>query len=243
MVIKYRFKRTLMVVVLIISSVAVSTFLGYFIFQNEMARRTSLKEAEFTGDINIEKSDSDLQFAEKLPEYKILFTGLIQEDFEISFDDIIKNYGSYIEEIVVNGIRTDEEEISETYTGIKLGRLLESIIILEKSKKVIAYATDLYAADFTMEEAAEEIYLVWRRHEQFLDPQKDGVIKIVQDSGLTKKWIKDPVLFDFIVELDDSDQVTGKLDEGIISFFAQHRFFTLCQLRLQRFLGAEGMVR
>ena len=162
---------------------------------------------------------------------------------EISFDDIIKNYGSYIEEIVVNGIRTDEEEISETYTGIKLGRLLESIIILEKSKKVIAYATDLYAADFTMEEAAEEIYLVWRRHEQFLDPQKDGVIKIVQDSGLTKKWIKDPVLFDFIVELDDSDQVTGKLDEGIISFFAQHRFFTLCQLRLQRFLGAEGMVR
>ena len=176
MVIKYRFKRTLMVIVLIISSVAVSTFLGYFIFQNEMARRTSLKEAEFTGDINIEKSDSDLQFAEKLPEYKILFTGLIQEDFEISFDDIIKNYGSYIEEIVVNGIRTDEEDISETYTGIKLGRLLESIIILE----VVFYCLDGYSTSITLEEAyRENVILSYRMNGRPLFKEHGHPVRMV----------------------------------------------------------------
>jgi hypothetical protein len=54
------------------------------------------KEKEFDPKkINIDEIRSDQQFAETIPEYRLLFTGIVEKDREITFREIVMAYSDY----------------------------------------------------------------------------------------------------------------------------------------------------
>ena len=133
-----------------------------------------------------------------------------------------------IEEFDASGIRTDGETVQESFTGIKIKYLIEDLDILDDSQNVIIYATDLYAAQFSLEElAGEDVYLVWKKNGEYLSPSGDGILKIVVDQGPTAKWVKNPVLFDFIGKFSDKVPELDDLGSTDIDFISQQNFFTL----------------
>ena len=177
----------------------------------------------------MEEIASDLEFAEALPEYLITFTGLVDGDLEITFFDIIDIYGGTgrIETFTATGIRSDDEIVEVEFTGIKLKYIIEDLEIKDETKNIIVYATDLFAANFKLEEFQRgDVYLAWKEEGQYLNPT-DGIIKVVQDGGLTKKWVKNPVLFDFISDFDDKVSDADRLDEDGLDFISEQRFYTL----------------
>ena len=107
--------------------------------------------------IDIDKIKYNEEFAALFPDYTLRFTGLVDQEVEIPFFDIIRDYGDRIETQTVRGLRTDEETVEIQYTGINLTNLVEEL-----------------------------------------------VLKIVQQNDLTKKWVKNPVLFDFVAEYIDA---------------------------------------
>lgn len=86
----------------------------------------------------------------------------------------------------------------------------------------------MYAANFKIEElTGGDVYIVWKRDGQYLNPTADGVLKIVVDGGSTYKWVKNPVLFDFIAQFDDQVLLTDRLEADAIDFISEQNFFTL----------------
>jgi DMSO/TMAO reductase YedYZ molybdopterin-dependent catalytic subunit len=203
-------------------------FFSYSIYQNEASKRPPASPAFDPSKINIDEITDDIEFASIIPEYNIQFTGLVEDEQEISFIDIVSDYGDLTETRIFNGLRSDGEEVNIEFTGVKIKKLLENIPISTESENSIIYATDLYAANFTLEELyGDDVYLVWKKDGQYLNPSEDGVLKIVQDNGPTNKWVKNPVIFDFIGEYKDKVPIEDRLEPNSIDFISEQQLFTL----------------
>jgi DMSO/TMAO reductase YedYZ molybdopterin-dependent catalytic subunit len=214
---------------ILISTVAVAalTFFSYFIFQNE-ARKRSGGETFIPEEINIDEIKNDKDFAQAIPEYQILFTGLLEEESDITFNDILDRYGDNVETFDATGVRSDGEVVELEFTGIKLDHILNDLKLKSEVENVVIYATDLFAADFEIEVLKDgDVYLVWKKDGQYLNPTADGVLKIVMNNGPTYKWVKNPVLFDFIAQLDDLVPLEDRLEIDAIDFVSEQNFFRL----------------
>ena len=221
-------KKKLALIIFIISFIAISSFIFYFIFQDIMDKRQKKAEEFIPENINIDEIDNDLEYVVSLPEYDILFTGLIGADKETTFYDIVKFNESSIEDFNATGIRTDDELVNVDFTGISINEVLKNISIDDDANYVIAYATDLYASVFTIDEfTGGDVYLTWKRSGNYFNPTEDGVLKIVQDNGPTNKWIKNPVLFDFVKDFNDLVPTADRLDPDAIDFISEQNFFNL----------------
>ncbi len=219
-------KKKLYITLIIAFMVILIGFFSYYIAKNEISQSTG-SETFIPSEINIDEIDSDLEFAERIPEYKILFNGLIEEDYEITFREIIEKYGDYTQEKSIHGIRSDGEEVDIEYTGIDINLIFEDLNIQNEAEDVTVYATDLYAADFKLEEIKDECYLVWKKDGQYLNPSEDGIIKIVQNNGPTNKWVKNPVLFNFISEFKDLVPPEDRATMEGIEFASEQSMFKL----------------
>jgi len=221
-------KKKLTVTLIAVSLVAALAFFIYFIVQNELSRRGSSEKVFVPEDIDISTIDDDLEFAGTIPDYEILFTGLVLQEEVKDFLGILEKSQENIEEFEASGTRTDGESVSEDFTGIKLKYLVEGLEVMEEASNFIIYATDLYAARFSMEDlAGDDIYLVWKKNGEYLNPSGDGILKIVVDGGPTSKWVKNPVLFDFIGPFSDQVPEQDDLESTDIDFISEQNFFTL----------------
>ena len=218
-----------LIIALVVGSVVIALgFFLYFIIENEIEKRSTGAEVFVPEEIDISVIENDLEFAESLPEYEMLFTGLLNEELARSFYDILSENQDKILTFIARGIRTDEEIVEEEFTGINLKYLIEDTGIKEKAENVIIYATDLFAAQFSTEEyLGDEVYLVWKKNGEYLSPSGDGILKIVFDNGPTNKWVKNPVLFDFIgpygEQVSEQDDISGT----DVDFISEQNFFTL----------------
>lgn len=222
-------KRRLIIILLFAVIAAAIAFFSYYIYENVL-KTTGPQEDFIPEELNIDLIENDLEFAEALPEYLMSFTGLIDGDWETTFLDIIDIYTGTdkIETFNATGVRTDDEIVEAEFTGIKLSHIIDKLIIDSEAKNVIVYATDMFAASFTIEEfAGGDVYLVWKKSGQYLTPSGDGVVKIVQDGSPTYKWIKNPVLFEFIADYDDTVPLADRVEEDAMDFISEQRFFTL----------------
>ena len=223
-----KIKKVFLMSILIVFIAGLSVFLAFNIWKAESFKKTDAGPFFNPQTINIDDIESDIDFANSIPEYKILFTGLISRDIESSFADILGSYENNIETVNVKGIRSDGELIEVGYTGIKLSKLLENIDLLPDAQNIIILATDLYAANFSLGEALEDdIYIAWKKDGQFLNPSEDGILKIVQDNGPTNKWVKNPVIFNFTGQFIDSVDAGDRLAANSIDFVSEQNFFTL----------------
>jgi DMSO/TMAO reductase YedYZ molybdopterin-dependent catalytic subunit len=221
-------KKVFLITLILVVLAGFLIFFSYNIYKNEQSKRISDTTIFDPSEINVDEITNDLEFAEAIPEYDILFTGLVENEQDISFFDIATYYQDSLETRVFDGKRSDGEEVNVEFTGIKVSELLEDIVIKNEAENAIVYATDLYAADFTLDELFEDnIYLVWKKAGQYLNPADDGFLKIVQDGGPTNKWVKNPVVFDFIGEFKDTVPVEDRLEPSSIDFISEQQLFTL----------------
>jgi DMSO/TMAO reductase YedYZ molybdopterin-dependent catalytic subunit len=220
-------KKILLKTLLVIALVAIAFFAAYSIFRNEAAKRAAFAPAFEPQEIDVDILETDIDFARAIPEYNILFSGLLGDPKERSFLEFLIEWEEEIETITAKGIRSDGETVEASFTGIKMEKILESLDILQESKNVIVYATDLYAADFTMEEIKEKAYLVYKRDGMFFNPTEDGFLKIVADGLPTTKWIKNPTLFDFIADFEDVVIASERLEPESIDFLTEQQMFKL----------------
>jgi len=220
-------KKRLTLILISAAVVAVLAFFSYFIFQNEAGKRTG-EELFIPGDINIDEIKDDKDFAQTIPEYSILFTGLLEEELDITFYDILDKYEDNIETFKATGVRSDGEVVELEFTGIRLDHILSDLKIKSEVENVVVYATDLFAADFEIEVLEDgDVYLVWKKEGKYLNPTGDGILKIVMDNGPTHKWVKNPVLFDFITQLDDFVPLADRLEIDAIDFVSEQSLFIL----------------
>ncbi|MGM0366394.1 MAG: molybdopterin-dependent oxidoreductase [Actinomycetota bacterium] len=211
------------IIILVIAGLVV--FLGYFIVDNELQKRREDVQVFVPEDIDIDQIEDDFEFAETIPQYNMMFAGQVAES-EITFTQLLQKYSHLTETRTVRGIRSDGEQVEVEYTGIRLANVLEDLAIEEEAAYVIVYATDLYAADFTLDELKDS-YLVWKKEGQYMNPTQDGVIKIVQDDGLTSKWIKNPVFFSFTAVFKDMVSEADRIDAEWLEFASEQSMFTL----------------
>jgi DMSO/TMAO reductase YedYZ molybdopterin-dependent catalytic subunit len=221
-------KRKLILILVVVSLTASLGFFIYFIADNEMSRAGRGEEVFTPEDIDISTIKDDIEFAGTIPEYEILFTGLVGEEKTTDFLAIIEENMDLVESFDASGIRTDGELVEENFTGLKLKYLVDGLEILEDSQNVVIYATDLFAAQFSLEElGSKDVYLVWKKNGQYLTPSGDGILKIVVDGGPTAKWVKNPILFDFIGPYSDLVPEKDDLESRDIDFISEQKFFTL----------------
>jgi DMSO/TMAO reductase YedYZ molybdopterin-dependent catalytic subunit len=180
------------------------------------------------GEIDIQSVQSDVEFARVLPEYRIRFSGLISPGRGITFEQIVTQYGDRVITRTVHGMRTDDETIDIEYTGIAVAELLEGQEIGEEVRNVMIYGSDKYSAAVPVEQVLNgDVMLVWKRDGEYLIPGEDGVMKVVQHNGLTRNWVKNPVLFDFIGGFRDLVPLKDRLSEDEVAFVDQQDLFTL----------------
>lgn len=221
-------KRKLTIILVAASLAAALGFFIYFIVDNEMSRRTGGEEAFIPEEIDISTIKDDIGFARTIPDYEILYTGLVGEEKTTDFLTIIEENMDMVESFKATGLRTDGEVVEENFTGLKIKYLLDDLDILDDSQNIIIYATDLFAAQFERKDLeGDDIYLVWKKNGEYLTPSADGIMKIVVDGGPTAKWVKNPVLFDFIAGFSDQVPEADDLSTTDIDFISEQRFFTL----------------
>jgi DMSO/TMAO reductase YedYZ molybdopterin-dependent catalytic subunit len=163
-----------------------------------------------------------------IPEFRIRFTGLIEVETEMSYRDIVQRYSENVEARVLHGTRTDDEEIAVEYTGIQLLELIKDVKIDKRVEKVIIYGNDKYAAVLPVSDLLNgKVYFVWKKEGRYMVPSQDGFFKIVQDRGLTKNWVKNPVVFDFVSGFYDKVPLADRLNSNEIDFISQQDMFTL----------------
>jgi len=220
-------KKKLTLALISMTAVAALAFFSYFIFKNESGKRTG-EELFIPEDINIDEIKEDKDFAQTIPEYQILFTGLLEEELDTTFYDIIDRYEDDVETFDATGVRSDGEVVELEFTGIRLDYILNDLKLKSGVENVVVYATDLFAADFGIEVIKEgNVYLIWKKEGQYLNPTADGILKIVMNNGPTYKWVKNPVLFDFIAQLDDLVPLVDRLELDAIDFVSEQNFFIL----------------
>lgn len=220
-------KKKLTLILISIAAVAALAFFSYFIFKNEAGKRTG-EELFIPEDINIDEIKDDKDFAQTIPEYQIMFNGLLEEELDTTFYDIIDRYEDDVEKFDATGVRSDGEVVELEFTGIRLDYILNDLKLKSGVENVVVYATDLFAADFGIEVIKEgNVYLVWKKEGQYLNPTADGILKIVMNNGPTYKWVKNPVLFDFIAQLDDLVPLVDRLELDAIDFVSEQNFFIL----------------
>jgi DMSO/TMAO reductase YedYZ molybdopterin-dependent catalytic subunit len=216
-------------IILVAASLAVALgFFIYFIVDNEMSRSVDGEEAFIPEEIDISTIGDDFEFARTIPDYEILYTGLLGEEKTTDFLTILEDNMDMVESFDATGLRTDGEVIKENFTGLKVKYLIDDLEILDDSQNIIIYATDLFAAQFDIQDLkGDDVYLVWKKNGEYLTPSADGIMKIVVDGGPTAKWVKNPVLFDFIAGFSDQVPEADNLSATDIDFISEQNFFTL----------------
>lgn len=159
--------------------------------------------------------------------YDLSFTGLIEEELTASLPAIIEKHRDAVQTVQVQGTRTDGENITSTITGIPLAVLLPEMKLKERVQNVIIYAADLYASVLPLHEVKNgSVFLAWKDNFGFIYP------RIFSDRGQTHKWVKRPVLIDFVAEFDDTVPVKDRAAREAVDFVSSRRLFTLSITRV-----------
>ena len=174
------------IITLIIFFLAASlAFFGYYIGRNEIRKAAIAREqnpaSDFNpADINVDLIKDDIEFAASIPEIKMKFTGMLENELEITFLDIVTRFKDKTIDFSATGERSDGEIISVNYTGIRLNEILSSLKIQDNSQNLVVFASDFYSVVFSNNEIRNDnIYLVWKKDGQYLNPSEDGFLKIV----------------------------------------------------------------
>ena len=221
-------KKILLIALLCLVLAGSTAFFSYYIYEKEASRAASRVVGFNPSDINIDKISNDLEFARTIPDYKILFSGLVENEIQMGFEELLTKYDGKFENLKTTGVRSDGENVTMNFFGLKIKDIMKDIKLKPGAQNAIIYATDLYAANFSLAELnGDDLSIVWKKDGKYLSPADDGVLKIVANNGPTNKWVKNPVVFDFISGYKDRVEARDRLQDSSINFLTEQQMFTL----------------
>jgi DMSO/TMAO reductase YedYZ molybdopterin-dependent catalytic subunit len=224
-------KTKLAVSLILFFLISLIVFFSYFIIKNESAKKILNQTTTTKFDptkINIDLIKDDIEFAKTIPEYKIKFSGLIDKEFNITFLELVTNYNNKVMNFTATGTRSDDNKITVNFTGINLNELLNNFSISSNAKNMAVYSTDLYTSIFNSNDFnSNKIYIAWKRDNKYFNPSQDGFLKLVYDGDKTNKWVKNPVLFDFIGDFDYNINLKNNVPLDTITFISEQDLFKL----------------
>lgn len=171
---KKNIKKILLVTLLCLVLSGFAAFFSYYIYKNEASRAAS-RVVEFNPpDINIDKISNDLEFARTIPDYRISFSGLVENEIQMSFEELLTKYDGRFENIKATGVRSDGENVTMNFFGLKIKDIIKDIKLKPEAQNAIIYATDLYAANFSLAELnGDDLSIVWKKDGKYLSPTDD----------------------------------------------------------------------
>ena len=109
---KKNIKKILLVTLLCLALAGFTAFFSYYIYKNEASKAAARPEQFNPPAINVDKISSDLEFAQTIPDYKMLFSGLVENQLQLSFEELITKYNGKFENINATGVRSDGENVT-----------------------------------------------------------------------------------------------------------------------------------
>lgn len=214
----------------LLTAVAIGAIAAFILTVRGIRTSTVAKAPEMfdPGSIDIDRIEGFVEFARIVPEYRIRAGGLIKEEWSTTFLEIAREYENSAVTVTATGVRSDDKEVTISFTGISLRELFKDLDPLPGVENVVVYGNDFYAAVFPYDEFLDgDLYLVWKKDGTYMNPSADGVLKLIQNGGPTKRWVKNPMLFDFISSFSDKVPLADRLDIDTVDFISQQSLFTL----------------
>ena len=130
--------------------------------------------------------------------YSLKIKGLVSEEKEYSYEDIINNYTSYSKVVSLNCVEGWSVKI--LWEGLLVRDLLDEMEISPEANTVIFYAYDGYSSAYPLEYFYDnDIILAYKQNNATLMPERGFPFQLVAESKWGYKWVK------WVTEIEISD--------------------------------------
>jgi DMSO/TMAO reductase YedYZ molybdopterin-dependent catalytic subunit len=190
-------KERLLIVVLLTTIVA-SVFVGYRIWIYEMTREPNPLEAVEIKEYEGEMLSSITDFREnsiKGPQYldretyTLKVTGLVDNNLTYTYNDILDNHQKYEKVVTLHCV--EGWQVTILWEGVLVKDLIEDAMVLPEAKAVIFYAYDGYSTSLPLEYVLDnDILMAYKMNGVKLPPYRGFPFQLVAESKLGYKWIK-----------------------------------------------------
>ncbi len=131
-------------------------------------------------------------------EYKLRITGLVDEEKEYTYDEILDNYQSYKKVVTLNCVEGWSVKI--LWEGMLVKELLDEAGIKPEGKILIFHADDGYASTFLIDEfMSKDLIMAYKMNNMTIPATHGFPFQLVAEEKWGYKWIK------WITEIEVSD--------------------------------------
>lgn len=135
-----------------------------------------------------------------IEKYRLRITGLVNEEKEYTYDEILNNYQSYEKIVTLDCVEGWSVKI--LWEGILVKDLLNEAEISDDAKILIFHAEDGYSSTFLLDEfMSKDIIMAYKMNNITLPPTHGFPFQLVAENKWGYKWIK------WITEIEVSDDI------------------------------------
>jgi len=205
-------RKSLFPAVLLLWIIVAVVFVGGAIWRNEMTNGTStlspVEIREYEGqklssiDGFRENSIDGPQFIDN-ESYRLAITGLVNNEIEYTYGDIIGNHQLFEKVVTLHCI--EGWDVTILWEGVLVKDLIEEAGVDSGAKIVIFYAYDGYSTSLPLDYIIHnDILMAYKMNSVVLPPERGFPFQLVAENKYGYKWIK------WITEIELSDNVDYK---------------------------------
>lgn len=136
--------------------------------------------------------------------YKLTVTGLVNNTYTLSYDEIIDSY--HISKRLITLFCVEGWEVKILWEGIMVRDLLELAEPLPAANTIIFYAYDDYSTSFPLDYITDNnIIMAYKMNNVTIPPERGFPFQLVAESKWGYKWIK----WITTIELSDNNNYRG----------------------------------
>ena len=143
--------------------------------------------------------------------YSLLVTGLVDEEREYSYQDVVYGHRSYKKVVILHCV--EGWNVTILWEGVLVKDLLEEAGVNASSKVVIFHAVDGYTTSLPLDFIIDNnILMAYKMNNVVLPPERGFPFQLVAEDKLGYKWIK------WITKIELSD------DTGYLGYWESYGF-------------------
>ncbi len=136
--------------------------------------------------------------------YTLIFRGLINDELQLTYDEIINNYQNVQKVITLHCV--EGWSVTLLWEGIPVKDILADVGVDPRATKVIFYAHDGYSTSIPLDYIIDNnIMIAYKMNNVTLPPERGYPFQLVAESKWGYKWIKWIVA----IELSDDEDFRG----------------------------------
>ena len=136
--------------------------------------------------------------------YKLVITGLVDNELEYTYDDVINNHQAFKKVVTLNCV--EGWSVTILWEGVMLKELIADAGVDPSSTTVIFYAYDGYSTSLPLDYIIDnDILVAYEMNNVTLPPERGFPFQLVAESKFGYKWIK----WITAIELSDNEDFRG----------------------------------